>query len=128
MDMNQNNPSNRAGGRPYNNTCGMNTQSVGGQNGGMRGYGARKTGMRGPLPPGAPRAFQEESAGDCGCRTPEDTGKVPEMYAYLSYLTPAMAYVPCQKFTETFDLCKALQVGTVFPQLCKPFCGKRGGC
>ena len=39
----------------------------------------------------------------------------------------AMAYVPCQKFTTTYDLGYALKVGTVFPQLCKPFCGKRGG-
>ena len=26
-----------------------------------------------------------------------------------------------------YDLGYALKVGTVFPQLCKPFCGKRGG-
>ena len=41
----------------------------------------------------------------------------------------AMAYVPWQPaFHNTFQLCKALQVGTIFPDLCKPFCGKRGGC
>ena len=40
---------------------------------------------------------------------------------------PAMAYVPSQEFTDIFDLSYALNVGTVFPQLCKPFCGKRGG-
>ena len=39
----------------------------------------------------------------------------------------AMAYVPCQKFTENFTLSYGLSVGTIFPQLCKPFCGKRGG-
>ena len=40
----------------------------------------------------------------------------------------AMAYVPKQKYGELFDLSKALQVGTIFPELCKPFCGKGGGC
>ena len=54
-----------------------------------------------------------------------------EMYSHLQHLEPAMAYVPCQEFTETFNLPYALSVGTIFPQLCKPFCGKRGsarGC
>ena len=40
----------------------------------------------------------------------------------------AMAYVPKQKYGELFDLSKALEVGTIFPELCKPFCGKGGGC
>lgn len=41
----------------------------------------------------------------------------------------AMAYVPWQPaFCDTFNTCKALQAGTIFPDLCKPFCGKRGGC
>ena len=40
----------------------------------------------------------------------------------------AMAYVPWQRFNQTYDLCKALQAGTIFPELDKPFCGKRGGC
>lgn len=38
----------------------------------------------------------------------------------------AMAYVPFQDYQKTYDLCHALQVGTIFPELCKPFCGKRG--
>lgn len=38
----------------------------------------------------------------------------------------AMAYVPWQRFGQTFDLSKALCVGTIFPELEKPFCGKRG--
>ncbi len=36
-----------------------------------------------------------------------------------------MAYVPYQEFAPTFELKKALQVGTIFPELCKPFCGRR---
>ena len=41
--------------------------------------------------------------------------------------TVVMAYVPYQSFTSAYDLNYALSVGTIFPQLCKPFCGKRGG-
>ncbi|HIY02554.1 MAG TPA: spore coat associated protein CotJA [Candidatus Blautia faecipullorum] len=48
------------------------------------------------------------------------------MYEHVDHMEPAMAYVPCQKFTDTYDLCYALSVGTIFPQLCRPFCGKRG--
>ena len=40
----------------------------------------------------------------------------------------AMAYVPWQRFDQTYDLSKALCVGTIFPELDKPFCGKRGVC
>ena len=46
--------------------------------------------------------------------TPTASGK--EMYTHVDHMEPAMAYVPSY----------ALKVGTVFPQLCKPFCGKRG--
>lgn len=47
----------------------------------------------------------------------------------LAKLPPAMAYVPWQgAFGETFEPCRALQLGTIFPALCKPFCGKRGKC
>lgn len=40
----------------------------------------------------------------------------------------AMAYVPKQNYSKFFDLSKSLEVGTIFPELCKPFCGKGGGC
>lgn len=43
-------------------------------------------------------------------------------------LALAMAYVPWQCYQDTFDLCKGLHMGTIFPELCKPFCGKRGVC
>lgn len=46
---------------------------------------------------------------------------------YLENAPLAMGYVPWQNFNETFDLKKALSVGTVFPELCKPFCGRRFG-
>ena len=38
----------------------------------------------------------------------------------------AMAYVPWQKFHETYEPAKALKVGTIFPELDKPFLGRKG--
>lgn len=46
----------------------------------------------------------------------------------LSDLPLAMAYIPWQTFCNTYEPCKALRMGTIFPELCKPFCGKRGVC
>ncbi len=38
----------------------------------------------------------------------------------------AMAYVPWQEFTKTYDnLEEAFHVGTIFPELTKPFSGRR---
>jgi len=45
----------------------------------------------------------------------------------LAVMPIAMAYVPWQFFHETFEPDKALQCGTIFPELSKPFYGK-GGC
>ncbi|MDD7078092.1 MAG: spore coat associated protein CotJA [Lachnospiraceae bacterium] len=39
-----------------------------------------------------------------------------------------MGYIPYQKWDETYPLCKALKIGTIFPDLNKPFCGKGGKC
>lgn len=36
-----------------------------------------------------------------------------------------MAYVPEQHYTEMFELGRGLREGTIFPELCLPFCGKR---
>lgn len=38
----------------------------------------------------------------------------------------AMAYVPWQHFNTVYEPDKALEVGTIFPELDKPFLGKRG--
>lgn len=45
----------------------------------------------------------------------------------LSDMPVAMAYVPWQYFREVYEPDKALQYGTIFPELNKPFYGK-GGC
>lgn len=39
----------------------------------------------------------------------------------------AMAYVPMQHFKNVYELDEALQVGTIFPELNKPFLGWKGG-
>ncbi|HJB30175.1 MAG TPA: spore coat associated protein CotJA [Candidatus Blautia faecavium] len=39
-----------------------------------------------------------------------------------------MAYVPRQVFSDTFQLSYGLCAGTIFPDLCKPFCGRGGMC
>lgn len=38
-----------------------------------------------------------------------------------------MGYVPSQMNWKTYSLQKGLAMGTIFPELCKPFCGKGGG-
>lgn len=37
----------------------------------------------------------------------------------------AMAYVPWQRWQETYPLDRALECGTLFPELFKPFMGRR---
>lgn len=39
-----------------------------------------------------------------------------------------MAYVPEQHYSEMFELGRGLREGTIFPELCLPFCGKRRDC
>ena len=43
----------------------------------------------------------------------------------LEDLPLAMAYVPMQSWGETYDGLKALDSGTIFPELDLPFCGRR---
>lgn len=38
----------------------------------------------------------------------------------------AMAYVPRQSFGQVYEPMQALKAGTVFPELNKPFTGRRG--
>lgn len=103
----------RSCGRPYNHTCGMTRpQPANRENQNRRGN--------------CMSSGNQERA--CNCVMPGKKERNEEMFSHLQHLEPAMAYVPCQKFTELFSLPYALSVGTVFPQLCKPFCGKRGGC
>ena len=98
-----------SGNRPYNRTCGMNMPQPSNRNMNSAECSGRNT-------------------TGCSCTILGVKEKKHEMFSHLQYLEPAMAYVPCQKFTENFPLQYALTAGTIFPQLCKPFCGKRGRC
>ena len=55
----------------------------------------------------------------CSCRIPRDP---------LEHMTLAMAYVPWQHFKTTYELDKALETGTIFPELDKPFLAVGRGC
>jgi len=48
------------------------------------------------------------------------------MFADVDRLPLAMVYCPMQKFNTTFELSKGLECGTIFPELVKPWLGKRG--
>ncbi|MCC8152632.1 MAG: spore coat associated protein CotJA [Lachnospiraceae bacterium] len=58
-------------------------------------------------------------------RTMPMSGGMP--YA-IDRMPIAMAYVPWQHFARTYELDRALTVGTIFPELDKPFTGKGGNC
>ena len=62
------------------------------------------------------------------CKRPNDRRGNYYSMDTLGHFPLAMAYVPWQRFGQTYDLSKALCVGTIFPELDKPFCGKRGKC
>ncbi|MDO4345615.1 MAG: spore coat associated protein CotJA [Eubacteriales bacterium] len=56
--------------------------------------------------------------------------RVNEVYHHMAEADAplAMGYVPYQNWNRTYDLCRALKTGTIFPCLDKPFCGKGGKC
>lgn len=60
---------------------------------------------------GAMERMVENSEMSCGCGCGE----------HSSGMTIAIATVPCQKWSEPYDLAKALKEGTIFPELNKPF-------
>lgn len=63
-------------------------------------------------------SFREEPATPpCSCRIPHDP---------LEDMALAMAYVPWQKWNDTYDVHQGLECGTIFPVLNKPFYGKGG--
>ncbi len=58
---------------------------------------------------------------DCNCDCPKNKwGNTA-----VDNLPLAMVYGPMQKFTGACDPDEGLQVGTIFRELNKPFCGKR---
>lgn len=69
-------------------------------------------------------AVSKQTRSSCGCAQTD----MADFYQHLSHLPLAMGYVPTQHFQDTFELCRGFQLGTIFPELCKPFCGKGGRC
>lgn len=63
-----------------------------------------------------------QNQSNCGC------SKTRPDYSGVDQLPLAMAYVPWQTFNNTYDRATGLSMGTIFPELCKPFCGKGGAC
>ena len=64
---------------------------------------------------------------DCGCFTWSNS-RVNRIYEHLTEADAplAMGYVPYQHWDRTFEPCRGLKAGTIFPCLYKPFCGKGG--
>lgn len=65
----------------------------------------------------------------CKCCRQSST-RVNDIYHHLTEADApiAMAYVPYQPWETASDLCHALNAGTIFSALNKPFCGKGGKC
>ncbi len=63
---------------------------------------------------------------NCNCNR-QDPVTMPCHTVYeLDSLPLGMAYVPWQQFDTVYEVDKALGCGTIFPELYKPFLGKRG--
>ena len=63
------------------------------------------------------------------CTNTRDRGaQETSVQEHLQMLPLAMAYVPMQKFGKVYEPARGFQLGTIFPELCKPFCGKGGEC
>lgn len=60
--------------------------------------------------------------------TERSCGRMPEMPVGRDGYALAMAYVPWQYYTDTYEPDKALRVGTIFPELDKPFLAENRGC
>ena len=63
---------------------------------------------------------------DCGCagsnpNPPEMIAPFPMERENIDQFPVTMAYVPWQRWNDTYDLCRGLSAGTIFPELDKPF-------
>ncbi|MCD8134057.1 MAG: spore coat associated protein CotJA [Clostridiales bacterium] len=65
---------------------------------------------------------------DCGCDFPETSSAANARHDSMSRMPIAMAYVPWEHFTQTYELDQAIEIGTIFPGLNKPFTGRGGNC
>ncbi len=58
-------------------------------------------------------------------KTHEDSNCTDKVCPQVDSCPLTMAYVPFQTFTSVYDNTTALKNGTLFPELDKPFLGKR---
>lgn len=58
---------------------------------------------------------------DNGAAKSDNACNIAYMTDELHHMPVAMAYVPWQRFNDTYDPCKSLQAGTIFPELDMPF-------
>lgn len=63
---------------------------------------------------------------NCNCNQRERMQHSCESKYDYNNMPIGMAYVPWQHFKSVYDVDKALAYGTIFPELNKPFFGKRG--
>ena len=63
---------------------------------------------------------------NCNCNGREPVSAPCTLVYDLDSLPLGMAYVPWQQFDTVYEVDKALGCGTIFPELYKPFLGKRG--
>lgn len=61
------------------------------------------------------RSYTMPQTAERGCGRRNETSFSRDEYAL------AMAYVPWQYFTNVYEPDKALEIGTIFPELDKPF-------
>ena len=73
--------------------------------------------------PDASAVLQPEAAAATRPETPVQSQVSGSMM--LDQLPLSMAYVPMQMWGETYEGLKALDAGTIFPDLNLPFCGRR---
>ena len=88
-------------------------------------YDMRRQGCTGRQMNGYPMPARSYSR-DCGCagsnpNLPEMITPYPMERENIDQFPVTMAYVPWQRWHDTYDLCKGLNAGTIFPELDKPF-------
>lgn len=64
----------------------------------------------------------------CGCGTADSSSAMNMKHDFTGHMPVAMAYVPWEHFNHTYELEQAIEIGTIFPDLDKPFTGKGGNC
>ncbi len=62
------------------------------------------------------RMAERRRSQDCGC---ENQGS--RLAENINAFPVAMAYVPWQRWGETYEMGRGLNIGTLFPELNKPF-------